>query len=210
MERNKKTYTREFKIMAVLLSYGARTIIQVAKELEIPYKTLSVWRQDYIKFGTGSFPGYGNLRLCPEQKKIQDLEKKIKQTDLEFTILKSAVNYLNQGKPIICDFIKKNEKTYSIRLMCKVLSVNRRTYSKWKKEFVSERQKWRIGLKQEIALIFFNSKQRYGCRRIAVELQVSGYQLSHTSVLKYMKELDLHVYIKKSSAQGHLTKNKNC
>ncbi len=183
--------------MAVLLSYERGNISQVAKELDIKSSLLYIWRVNYQKFGSESFPGFGNLRSTAEQKQIYNLEKKIKESDLKYEILKNIGNYLHQNKHYIFHFMKSNEKKYSINLMCSALDVNRGTYRSWKKQVVSERQKWRIALKKEIKSIFFTCKQRYGCRRIAVELHNSGYHLSHTTVLIYMRELGLSCKIKK-------------
>ncbi len=38
-----------------------------------------------------SFPGKGNLKLTPEQEKIHELEKKLKDAELERDILKKAI-----------------------------------------------------------------------------------------------------------------------
>lgn len=197
MEENTKYYDRDFKIKAVLLSFERNAIAQVARELEIKSSLLYLWRVDYKKLGVESFPGFGNLRLTTEQKRLQQLEKKIKESELKFEILKNGAEYLNKGKPFIFHFIKINEKKHPITLMCRVLNVNRGTYRSWEKQVISERQKWRIDLKKEIRSIFFACKERYGCHRIAIELQNSGYNLSHSTVLKYMRELELSSKIKK-------------
>ena len=45
-------------------------------------------------------------------------------------------------------------------------------------------------LKEEInSNFFFISQNRYGFRRIAAELQKSGYQLSHSTVLKIYERI---------------------
>ncbi|WP_431241297.1 IS3 family transposase [Flavobacterium sp. P21] len=83
--------------------------------------------------------------------------------------------------------------------MCITLGVNRGTYRIWKKGSVTETQKWKMALKMEISSIFSTSKETYGCHRIAVELQKSGYFVSHTTVLKCMRELGIYVSIKKNN-----------
>lgn len=72
-------------------------------------------------------------------------------------------------------FTAENEQKYSSYLICKILGINLGTYNKWKNEFVSERQKWKMAVKKEIKVIFDSSKRRYGYKRIAIELQKSGY-----------------------------------
>jgi transposase len=97
MKENRKTYGRNFKEKAVQLSYERDNISQLAKELGITAPLLYKWRQDYQEFGTGSFPGKGKLKLSPEQEKIYELEKKLKETELERDILKKAISIFSKG-----------------------------------------------------------------------------------------------------------------
>ncbi|OOV17275.1 transposase [Flavobacterium resistens] len=97
MKENRKTYDRNFKEKAVQLSYERDNISQLAKELGITAPLLYKWRQDYQEFGTGSFPGKGKLKLSPEQEKIHELEKKLKETELERDILKKAISIFSKG-----------------------------------------------------------------------------------------------------------------
>jgi putative transposase len=190
-------YDRIFKEKAVLLSYEGDNISQVAKELEIHPKLLNKWRKEYKKFGDGSFPGSGHVQLTPNRERIHDLEKKLKELDIKFNILKNGINYLLHGKQMIFRYIESNEKIYSIKQMCEILDLDIRTYRRWKNQSVSEKQKRKILIKEEITIIFFTAKQRYGSARITIELQNRDYKISRTTVSKYMKELDLHCQIKK-------------
>jgi len=199
MTKNRKLYDRDFKLKAIFLSYENGNSAQTARDLKIDKNLLSLWRKEYKKYGTGCFPGYGNLILTSEEKRKYNLEKQIKETDLKFEIIKKASKYIFLGKNFIFHFMAENEKKYSIKLMCRVLGINRGTYRTWKKGSLTEMQKWRIALKKEISSIFSNSNETYGCHRIKVELQKSGYFLSHTTVLKYMRELGLYVSIKKNN-----------
>ena len=55
------------------------------------------WRKEYEEFGDGSFPGKGNLKLTPEQEKIHELEKKLKDAELERDILKKAIGIFSKS-----------------------------------------------------------------------------------------------------------------
>lgn len=198
MKKNIKIYDRDFKEKAVLISFEKNNIEQVERELGITKSLLNRWRQDYNKYGSGSFPGSGFLKLDPNQKKIYDLERKIKNVDLIFQILKKSIWYLNQEKKGIFHFISANENIYSINQMCRVLSISPNTYRKWKNQFVSETQKQKLLLKDEIKGIFFDTNQRYGAARITIELQKKGYKTSSTTVGRYMKSLGLYCEIKKT------------
>jgi transposase len=71
----------------VQLSYERHNISELARELGIlpSYK----WRKEYEEFGQGSFPGNGKLKQTPEQERIAELERKLKDAELERDILKA-------------------------------------------------------------------------------------------------------------------------
>ena len=154
------------------------------------------WRQIYIINGEENF-SVGKTRLTAREKKIYDLEIKTRKLDTEFKIIKGAADYLQKGPLFIFEYIAKNEQNYSSYMMCKILGINLGSYNKWKNEYVSERKKWKNMVKEEIASIFISSQKRYGSKRITAELQRSGYQLSSDTVLRYMRELNLSVSVKK-------------
>lgn len=198
MKRNRKKYDFIFKEKAVLLSYERNSLAKLEKELCLYCGALSKWRREYEKFNKDGIIGNQYLKLSLEQQRIEELEKKIKKSDLKFEILKSAGEYLHQGAAMIFYFMANNEKKYSIRLMCEVLSINRGTYRGWKNQIITERQKTKILIQKEITTMFFAFKQRYGSKRITIELQNSGYQISCWTVNNYMKELGLTNKVKKN------------
>jgi len=197
MKGNKKDYPRDFKLKVVKLSFEKAKLQDIARKFNITYETLLHWRKNYIINGEENFSVVGKTKLTVREKKIYDLEIKIKKLDTEFKILKEAADYLQKGYPYIFQYIAKNEQNHSSYMMCKILGVNLGSYNKWKNEYVSERQKWKMMVKQEIVSIFIASQKRYGSKRITAELQRSGYQLSSSTVLIYMRELNLRVSVKK-------------
>ncbi|KAF2512846.1 IS3 family transposase [Flavobacterium zhairuonense] len=201
-------YNRIFKEQAVLLSYERGSAKQVAIEFEISCPLLYRWRKEYQKFGSSGFCGRGNgkLRLSIEEQKIRELKKKVKQSELRFEILKNGSKYLLQGKSMTFNFIKINEKVYTIEKMCKVLGVGTLTYYKWKNQFISETQHRITLLKKEITSIFFESKQRYGRSKILRELQNRGYKTSSSAVTRYMNQLGLRC---KRNKKKKITTNSN-
>ncbi|MEP6803783.1 MAG: transposase, partial [Flavobacterium sp.] len=191
MVKKYKKFDRIFKENAVKLSYERRTIKEFAEELGILPCILSRWRKEYLKFGTGSFPGSGYDRVHPEKKKSFELEKDCKDSELRFEILKKGTPYLFQGKLVIYQFIYDNEKTYPITKMCKVLDVGVGRYINWKKKGISEKQKAIKLLKEEITTIFFSFKKLYGRNKITKELHKLGYKINERHVSFYMKQLGL-------------------
>ena len=89
MER--KNYSKKVKENAVKLSYERSAQRAVAKELGISSTLLSKWRKEFVEYGSASFQGRGIERLTDEQRKIKDLEKALKNKELELEILKKAI-----------------------------------------------------------------------------------------------------------------------
>ncbi len=73
-------YDRAFKEKAVQLSKDRKNISELARELGITAPQLYKWRKELETYGTGSFPGNGNLKQTPEQEHIAALEKKLKES----------------------------------------------------------------------------------------------------------------------------------
>ncbi|MBF4515800.1 IS3 family transposase [Flavobacterium sp. ANB] len=188
-----KTYERTFKENAVKLSYerGKGQIVNIERELGITPSCLNRWRQDFEKFGTGSFCGTGYLKLTPDQAIITTLEKKIKNSELTLEILKSGSKYVAQGKVMTKEFIENNKHKFSILKMCDALQVSRTTYYLRKKQELSGTEIRINLLKDEITSIFYENKQRYGCTKIAKELEKKGFILCSSQVNIYMNILGL-------------------
>jgi transposase len=107
---------------AVQLSYERHNISELARELGITAPQLYKWRKEYEEFGQGSFPGNGKLKQTPEQERIAELERKLKDAELERDILKKQLASFPK-RSMIYVFIKNNEKIFPIEKMCKVLTL---------------------------------------------------------------------------------------
>jgi transposase InsO family protein len=55
----------------------------------------------------------------------------------------------------------------------------------------------KIAIKGQITLIYFESKQRYGSRRIKLGPQSIGYKILRIIIAKYMKQLGLRSKLNK-------------
>jgi transposase len=97
MKQERKIYDPAFKVKAVELSNERNNITELARELGVRVSLLYKWRADYDKYGQSSFPGKGNLKLTPEQEKIQELEKKLRDAELERDILKKAIGIFSKS-----------------------------------------------------------------------------------------------------------------
>lgn len=97
MKQVRKIYDKAFKEKAVQLSYDRANVSELARELGITAPQLYKWRKEFEEFGEGSFSGKGNLKLTPEQEKIHELEKKLKDAELERDILKKAIGIFSKS-----------------------------------------------------------------------------------------------------------------
>lgn len=196
MKNNNSTYKKDFKITALSLLSELGNVSKVAEELKIPRQLPKSWQKEYEELTDECSPGSAICRLNTDEKKIYELEKKLEISNLHFKILKSIGKVLYMGQPLIFKFMLEKEKTYSVRMMCSALCINRSSYYRWKQQTISETQKRKILIKQEIATIFLDAKHRYGSQRINVVLKKSGYHVSDSTVNSYMKEMGLSSKLK--------------
>lgn len=97
MMKTRKKYDNAFKERAVQLSKERKNLSELARELGIYPSQLYKWRKEEEEFGAGSFPGNGNLKQTPEQERINALEKRLKDAELERDILKKAIGIFSKS-----------------------------------------------------------------------------------------------------------------
>jgi len=90
--QNKRKYDSDFKRNAVLLcEEPGRTVPEVAENLGISNDLIYRWRRQMRENGELAFPGHGKMSLTQDQKRVRELEKKLKETEMERDILKKAM-----------------------------------------------------------------------------------------------------------------------
>jgi transposase-like protein len=90
--KKRRNYDAEFKMNAVALSEEpGRTARSVEKSLGIANGMIGKWKYQLEKNGVLAFPGNGIEALTPEQKQIKELEKKLRDTEMDRDILKKAL-----------------------------------------------------------------------------------------------------------------------
>jgi transposase-like protein len=67
---------------------AGRTVGEIADRLGISVDILYQWRKRYRQQAKITFPGHGKLYLTPEQEHIRQLEKRLKNAEMERDILK--------------------------------------------------------------------------------------------------------------------------
>ncbi|MEN8173534.1 MAG: transposase [Chloroflexota bacterium] len=90
MSSKRRTYTREFKIEAVKLSYNSeKTVEEIAESLGVGKSSLQRWRGEFGIDPDQAFPGKGQRKERDEE--VLQLKKKLKQAEMENEILKKAM-----------------------------------------------------------------------------------------------------------------------
>ncbi len=91
--QRRKKYDSEFKKNAVLLTEESeRTVRNVAEKLGISSELIYRWRRQMRDRGELAFPGHGREALTEEQQKIRDLEKRLRNAEMERDIFKKAMH----------------------------------------------------------------------------------------------------------------------
>ncbi len=97
--QNRRKYDSDFKQNTVLLTQQpGRTVSDVAKKLGIDSARIYQWRKALNKKGELAFPGNGKEALNEYQKRIRDLEKRLKDTEMEREILKKAMAIFSRAQ----------------------------------------------------------------------------------------------------------------
>ncbi|WP_095142744.1 transposase [Caldifermentibacillus hisashii] len=82
---------KEFKIQTVkMIQEQGKPVAQVARELGVSDNTLYRWINEFKQDPTNAFRGSGNLKI--EEKTILDMQKRIRQLEMENEILKKAMH----------------------------------------------------------------------------------------------------------------------
>jgi hypothetical protein len=87
--------------------------------------------------------------------------------------------------------IEAEKANYSIGWMCTLLDVPRSTFYAWRGRFETPTAARRRGLCEQVRRVFETSRQTYGCRRVAAQLNRDGIEVSVGTVAGIMRELGL-------------------
>jgi transposase len=87
-----RTFTKEFKVGAakMVVEQGLRQS-EVCRDLDLNPNVLSRWVMQFRVDREESFPGKGKQR--PDDERVRQLEKKLKNVTMERDILKKAMAY---------------------------------------------------------------------------------------------------------------------
>ncbi len=92
MAKQRRTFTREFKVQAVkLITEQGRSIAEVARDLDLSESLLRGWKQVLADEGDRAFPGQGNLPALEQE--LRRLRAENKRLLMEREILEKATAF---------------------------------------------------------------------------------------------------------------------
>jgi len=89
-------FDREFKLQAIRMIESGQSATQVSRALGVSKNSLSEWKKRYAMEGSKAFR-QGKI-LTEEQSRVRELERKLKDTQLELEILKKAVAIFSKAR----------------------------------------------------------------------------------------------------------------
>ena len=93
----RRQFSAEFKRDAVdLTKQPGRTSTDVAHQLGIQPALIQRWRQEACARGELAFPGAGKQALSEEQQQIRQLQKQLREAEMDREILKKALAIFSQ------------------------------------------------------------------------------------------------------------------
>jgi transposase len=97
MSKTRKTYDREFKMMAVELSKKRTELVSLAKELDVRPELLYRWRKEFSLQQEFSFPGNGKVLQSDLEAENAKLKRQLNDSEMENAILKKAVSIFSRS-----------------------------------------------------------------------------------------------------------------
>ena len=92
VDNTRRKYDPDFKRDALaLLETSGRPVAEIAENLGVKPDLLYRWRRENDRKDMAAFPGHGKEALTSTEQRIRDLEKKLKDAEMERDILKKAV-----------------------------------------------------------------------------------------------------------------------
>src|SRR5690625_6249297 len=88
------TYSEEFKLTIVKLAESGRPVAELSREYDVGKSTINYWRRSYRKNANNKV----TAQMSPDQKRIRELEKQLKDATLERDILKKAVHIFSRDR----------------------------------------------------------------------------------------------------------------
>ncbi|WP_180160599.1 IS3 family transposase [Acinetobacter sp. YH12054] len=179
-----KRFNPKFKQQAIdyALSNSHEPIAAIAQKLGVGYSTLDKWIREANPVGSSK------RQLSPEQQRILELEKEVKQLREANDNLKKSACVLSdrscQEKYTVIQDLDVNEVTVSSACQC--LGVSTSGYYAWRKRQANPAQKY-----NDLKAVYWQHHARLGAPSLVHDMHDLGYSMSERTVGRMLKKLGL-------------------
>ena len=166
-----------------------KPIAEVARDLGVHDGTLGNWVNGYRR----EHPGPDQPLTAVERARVREMEDEIRRLRLENEFLTKSGGLLRSDAAVAsrCAFIESEKANYDFTFMCRMLSVPRSSFYTWLTRVDSATAVRRAALAVEVARVFDAHHGRFGCRRIGVDLNETGWPCSVGLIADIMRDLGL-------------------
>lgn len=194
MQKQRQSYTLEFKLKAVELSIGHGNTMHAAQELSTSAENIKRWKKQ-LDDGILS----SKVRQTTESTLLQlkRLWRELGKVKMESDILRKAGLVLFSKTKVKFEFIKLHRNCYPVENICKIIGDSKSGYYYWNDRKPSKRALHNLALIEEIKIIQYRNKKRYGSPRMERELEASGFHASEKLIRKLMKQASLQSVFKR-------------
>ena len=95
---DRRTFSKDYKVAAIHLARERGSCKRAALELGIADQLVGRWKREFSSKGETSFSGNGNAILTDREKLIRDLQKQVKDLELDRKILKEAMSIFSEKR----------------------------------------------------------------------------------------------------------------
>ena len=163
----------------------------MARELGISDTSIHQWRKELTAYGDEAFPGSGHQTA--QEEELRHLKRELEVTRQERDILKKSrlESLVFQDIKIKYTFVAEHCREYSVKTMCRVLSISESGYYAWRKREPSQRQMENEQLTELIFEAFQQGRQVYGSLRVHAQLRAQGIECGKHRVVHLMRQAGL-------------------
>nr|WP_093175850.1 IS3 family transposase [Sinosporangium album] len=171
---------------------GDRPVTHIARELDIHDTTLHNWVKAWRREHEGVAPAAPENGGARSEREIE-LERENRKLREEVAFLKKSGCLLRGRESVTAKYelIDAEKADHAIVDMCRWLQVSRSGFYEWRSRPMSATAERRERLKASIAVVFEDSHETYGYRRVQAELLRRGEEVSVETVRLLMRELGL-------------------